>query len=178
VAAIGILGCQWRTRTLSTKDVKHLGSSESYVMKIPVHRLAWIQSDPNILYAATYQRRRTPVRIWGGTGKLTYTSLPTAQNLDEGTNGLPEGGLLEESEFLFIKKKSEVLYISLNKATNTCLHDTIERRKLDYIRSRQSESWEMMSDWNPRRCTASQPCRSERWIPHLAWWISIAISRW
>ena len=115
-------------------------------------------SDPNTLYAATYQRRRRPYGFHGGgpgsglhkttDGGITWTEL---------TNGLPESekGRIGISVY---RSDPNIVYISLEQGFQYNASTAYGERRAGLYRSEdKGETWTHMSDWNPRPMYASQP---------------------
>jgi photosystem II stability/assembly factor-like uncharacterized protein len=115
-------------------------------------------SDPNILYAATYQRRRKPYGFHGGgPGSGLHKSTDGGQTWKELTNGLPEGDYGRIGISIF-RENPEVVFISLEQGFQYNASTAYNERRAGLYRSKdKGESWELMSDWNPRPMYASQP---------------------
>ncbi|MFW6079048.1 MAG: WD40/YVTN/BNR-like repeat-containing protein, partial [Gemmatimonadota bacterium] len=98
-------------------------------------------SDPNTLFAAMYQRRRTP---WGfsadGDGSGIYRTLDGGESWEELTNGLPEG--YKGRIGLDIYRRDGDLVYALVEARG-------EERGL-YRSTDRGETWEQVGDRNPR----------------------------
>ncbi len=115
-------------------------------------------SDPNILYAATYQRRRRPYGFHGGgPGSGLHKSTDGGETWTELTNGLPEGDYGRIGISIY-RSNPEVVFISLEQGFQYNASTAYNERRAGLYRSKdKGESWELMSDWNPRPMYASQP---------------------
>lgn len=115
-------------------------------------------SDPNILYAATYQRRRKPYGFHGGgPGSGLHKSIDGGKTWEEQKNGLPEGDYGRIGISIY-RNNPEVVFISLEQGYQYNASTAYNKRRAGLYRSRdKGESWELMSDWNPRPMYASQP---------------------
>ena len=114
--------------------------------------------DSNILYAATYQRRRRPYGFdGGGPGSALHKSTDGGKTWKELTNGLPEGEYGRIGITIY-RKNPEVVFISLEQGFQYNASTAYNKRRAGLYRSKdKGESWEHMSDWNPRPMYASQP---------------------
>ena len=115
-------------------------------------------SDPNILYAATYQRMRKPYGFHGGgPGSGIHKSTDGGKTWKELTNGLPEGDYGRIGISIY-RKNPDVVFISLEQGFQYNASTAYNERRAGLYRSKdKGESWELMSDWNPRPMYASQP---------------------
>ncbi|MDN3203202.1 VPS10 domain-containing protein [Algoriphagus sediminis] len=115
-------------------------------------------TDPNILYAATYQRRRRPYGFHGGgPGSGLHKSTDGGETWKELTNGLPEGDYGRIGISIY-RNNPEVVFISLEQGFQYNASTAYNERRAGLYRSKdKGESWELMSDWNPRPMYASQP---------------------
>ncbi len=115
-------------------------------------------SDPDILYAATYQRRRRPYGFHGGgPGSGLHKSTDGGETWEELTNGLPEGDYGRIGISIY-RSNPEVVFISLEQGFQYNASTAYNERRAGLYRSKdKGESWELMSDWNPRPMYASQP---------------------
>jgi hypothetical protein len=118
--------------------------------------------DPEIVYAATYQRRRRPYGFHGGgpgsalwksvDGGLTWTKLTNA-GLD---NGLPTGDIGRIGISVY-RSDPRIVYVSVEQGLRYNASTAYEERLAGVYRSEnRGETWEFMSDWNPRPMYASQ----------------------
>lgn len=114
-------------------------------------------SDPNILYAATYQRRRRPYGFHGGgPGSGLYKSTDGGKNWTELTEGLPEGDKGRIGISIY-RKDPNIVYVCVEQGYQYNASTAYNRRKAGIYRSEdKGESWTLMSDWNPRPMYASQ----------------------
>ena len=116
-------------------------------------------SDPNILYAATYQRRRTAFGFdGGGPGSGLWKSVDGGTKwtrLDGG--GLPSGDMGRIGISLY-RKDPRILYASIEQGFRYNASTAyIERRAGLYRSNDKGVTWRLMSNWNPRPMYASQP---------------------
>ncbi|MDH3735382.1 MAG: hypothetical protein OEU54_17760, partial [Gemmatimonadota bacterium] len=124
-----------------------------------------IQMDPidhDVLYAATYQRRRRPWGFHGGgpgsalwkstDGGDTWTKLTNA-GLD---NGLPDGTIGRIGVSIY-RSDPRIVYAAVEQGLRYNASTAYEERLSGIYRSGdRGESWEYMGDWNPRPMYASQ----------------------
>lgn len=119
--------------------------------------------DPNIMYAAMYQRQRRPWGFHGGgpgsglykstDGGDTWTKL-TNSGLD---NGLATGDIGRIGITIY-RSDPRIVYISLEQGERFNASTAYEQRLAGIYRSEdRGESWTFQSDWNPRPMYASQP---------------------
>ena len=119
-------------------------------------------SDPNIVYAATYQRER---RAWGfhggGPGSALYRSMDGGDSWERLagpgiTRGLPEG-VLGRIGISIYRTDPRIVYASVEQGYRYNASTAYTERRAGIYRSDdRGESWELMSDWNPRPMYASQ----------------------
>ena len=120
-------------------------------------------SDPDVLYAAMYQRQRRPWGFHGGgrgsglyksvDGGDTWTKLTNA-GLD---NGLPTGDIGRIGITIY-RSDPRILYVSVEQGERFNASTAYEQRLAGIYRSEdRGESWTFQSDWNPRPMYASQP---------------------
>jgi photosystem II stability/assembly factor-like uncharacterized protein len=112
---------------------------------------------PEILYAATYQRQRKPFGFHGGgPGSGLHKSEDGGKTWKEIRNGLPEGeyGRIGISVY---RKDPRIVYVCVEQGTRYTASTTYEERLAGVYRSEdRGESFTHMSDWNPRPMYASQ----------------------
>jgi photosystem II stability/assembly factor-like uncharacterized protein len=120
-------------------------------------------SDPRILYAATYQRRRRPWGFHGGgPGSGLYKSTDGGSSWVRLTNsglenGLPEGDMGRIGITVY-RSDPNIVYISLEQGERYNASTAYEQRRAGIYRSEdKGETWTFQSDWNPRPMYASQP---------------------
>ncbi|HSG49094.1 MAG TPA: hypothetical protein VLA43_14840, partial [Longimicrobiales bacterium] len=119
-------------------------------------------SDPSILYAATYQRRRRPWGFHGGgPGSALWKSTDGGDSWAKLTNagrdnGLPTGDLGRIGIDVY-RGDPRVVYVSIELGERYNASTAYEERLAGIYRSEnRGETWEHMSDWNPRPMYASQ----------------------
>lgn len=118
--------------------------------------------NPQIVYAATYQRRRRPYGFHGGgPGSALWKSVDGGESwtrlndLAPG-NGLPEGEVGRIGISIY-QSDPRIVYISVEQGLRYNASTAYEERAAGVYRSEdRGESWTLMSDWNPRPMYASQ----------------------
>jgi len=115
-------------------------------------------SDPNVLYAAAYQRRRTAFGFHGGgPGSGLHKSTDGGSTWRRlAGSGLPAGEYGRIGISIY-RKDPRIVYVSVeqgNKYNASTAY--IERRAGIYRSENKGETWAFMSDWNPRPMYASQ----------------------
>jgi len=115
-------------------------------------------SDPNTLYASTYQRRRRPYGFHGGgPGSGLFKSTDGGRNWRELTNGLPQGDKGRIGISIY-RSNSNIMYVSVEQGYRYNASTAYNERRAGVYRSEdKGETWQFMSDWNPRPMYASQP---------------------
>ncbi|UCD23708.1 MAG: hypothetical protein JSW51_11830 [Gemmatimonadota bacterium] len=115
-------------------------------------------SNPHILYAASYQRRRRPYGFHGGgPGSGLFKSTDGGRTWRELTNGLPQGDKGRIGISIY-RSNSNIVYISIEQGYRYNASTAYNERRAGVYRSEdKGETWEFMSDWNPRPMYASQP---------------------
>ncbi|MEO8680172.1 MAG: hypothetical protein ABI665_14070 [Vicinamibacterales bacterium] len=116
-------------------------------------------NDPNVLYASTYQRRRSAFGFnGGGPGSALWKSTDAGATWQELTgNGLPEGDYGRIGIAVY-RKDPRVVYASIEQGTRYNASTAYINRKGGLYRSNDAGvTWRLMSDWNPRPMYASQP---------------------
>lgn len=160
VAAVGHLwGANEERGLYQTKDGGETWDRLIYVDEnTGVTDVAMDPSDPNILYAATYQRRRRPYGFHGGgPGSGLHKSTDGGKTWKELKNGLPEGEYGRIGISIY-RSNPEVVFISLEQGYQYNASTAYNERRAGLYRSKdKGENWELMSDWNPRPMYASQP---------------------
>lgn len=140
--------------------------------------LALDPSDPDILFAAMYQRRRTPYAFHGsGPGSGLYRSTDggdswlelTAASVDAGapdnpdhpdgtrTNGLPAGEYGRIGMSIY-RTDPRIVYVTVEQGDRYTASTSYEGERYAgiYRSDDHGDSWQHMSDWNPRPMYASQ----------------------
>ncbi len=124
-------------------------------------------SDPNILYAASYQRRRTAFGFdGGGPGSALWKSTDGGANWRKLTRGLPAGEYGRIGIAIF-RGDPRIVYVSVEQGTRYTASTAYEEPLAGLFRSDdRGESFTHQSTWNPRPMYASQvivdpvdPCR-------------------
>ncbi|MGQ0734524.1 MAG: VPS10 domain-containing protein, partial [Acidobacteriota bacterium] len=115
--------------------------------------------DPNILFAATYQRRRTAFGFdGGGAGSGLWKSVNGGSTWTRlSGNGLPSGDMGRIGISIY-RKDPRIVYASIEQGFRYNASTAyIERRAGLYRSNDRGATWRVMSDWNPRPMYASQP---------------------
>ncbi len=115
--------------------------------------------DPNVLYAASYQRRRSAFGFnGGGPGSALWKSADAGATWTKLTgNGLPDGeyGRIGISVY---RKDPRVVMASIEQGSRYNASTAYIERKAGLYRSNDAgKTWRFMSNWNPRPMYASQP---------------------
>ncbi len=116
-------------------------------------------SDPNILYAATYQRRRSAFGFdGGGPGSALWKSTDAGTTWTKlSGNGLPTGEYGRIGIAIY-RKNTNVVVVSIEQGARYNASTAYVQRKAGLYRSEdKGASWTFLSDWNPRPMYASQP---------------------
>ncbi len=119
-------------------------------------------SDPRIVYAASYQRRRRPWGFHGGgPGSALWKSVDGGDSWTRLTNagldnGLPTGDIGRIGIDVYAGNPN-IVYVAVEQGERFNASTAYEQREAGIYRSEdKGESWEHMSDWNPRPMYASQ----------------------
>ena len=120
-------------------------------------------SNPDIMYAAMYQRQRRPWGFHGGgPGSGLYKSTDGGDSWTKLTNagldnGLPAGDIGRIGITIY-RSDPRILYVSVEQGERFNASTAYEQRLAGIYRSEdRGESWTYQSDWNPRPMYASQP---------------------
>ncbi|MYA33525.1 MAG: hypothetical protein F4037_02525 [Gemmatimonadales bacterium] len=118
--------------------------------------------DPGIVYAATYQRQRRPWGFHGGgPGSALYRSSDGGDTWDRLSGpgiarGLPDG-ILGRIGISIYRSDPRIVYVSVEQGYRYNASTAYTERRAGIYRSDdRGETWEFMSDWNPRPMYASQ----------------------
>jgi photosystem II stability/assembly factor-like uncharacterized protein len=114
-------------------------------------------TDPSIVYAALYQRRRQPYGfVGGGPGSGLYKSTDGGRTFRPITRGMPAGTLGRLSISIY-RKDPRVVYASVEQGLRYTSSISYDQRLAGVYRSDdKGESWRRMGDWNPRPAYSSQ----------------------
>ncbi|MBI2074164.1 MAG: hypothetical protein HYT81_14210, partial [Gemmatimonadetes bacterium] len=114
-------------------------------------------SDPNTIYAASYQRMRKAYGFHGGgPGSALWKSTDGGETWTKLTNGLPasDKGRIGISIY---RRDPRIVYVSVEQGYRYNASTAYTRRAAGVYRSEDNgETWRWMSDWNPRPMYASQ----------------------
>jgi photosystem II stability/assembly factor-like uncharacterized protein len=116
-------------------------------------------NDSSVLYAATYQRRRSAFGFnGGGPGSALWKSTDAGATWKKLTgNGLPDGEYGRIGIAVY-RKDPRVVYASIEQGTRYNASTAYINRKGGLYRSNDAgATWRFMSNWNPRPMYASQP---------------------
>jgi photosystem II stability/assembly factor-like uncharacterized protein len=116
-------------------------------------------ANPAVLYAATYQRRRSAFGFnGGGPGSGLWKSTDAGATWRRLTgNGLPQGEYGRIGVAVF-RKDPRVLIVSIEQGVRYNASTAYITRRGGLYRSNDGgETWRFLSDWNPRPMYASQP---------------------
>ncbi len=115
--------------------------------------------DPSIMYAATYQRRRSAFGFdGGGPGSALWKSTDAGVTWTKLTgNGLPDGEVGRIGIAVY-RKNSNIVVVSIEQGERYNASTAYITRKAGVYRSEdKGATWRFMSDWNPRPMYGSQP---------------------
>ncbi len=118
--------------------------------------------NPEIVYAASYQRERRPWGFHGGgPGSALYKSVDGGDSWERLSGpgiarGLPEG-VIGRIGISIYRSDPRIVYASVEQGYRYNASTAYTERRAGIYRSEdRGESWELMSDWNPRPMYASQ----------------------
>ncbi|MBI3789352.1 MAG: glycosyl hydrolase [Gemmatimonadetes bacterium] len=114
-------------------------------------------SDPNVIYAATYQRRRQPFGfVGGGPGNALWKSTDGGQTFRKLTTGLPTNTIGRIGIAIY-RKNPNVVYVSVEQGLRYTSSISYDKRLAGVYRSGdKGESFRRMGDWNPRPAYSSK----------------------
>ncbi|MEZ4415276.1 MAG: hypothetical protein R3E10_05945 [Gemmatimonadota bacterium] len=119
-------------------------------------------SDPNTVYASSYQRRRRPYGFnGGGPGSALWKSNDAGASWTKLSdpalaNGLPSGELGRIGISIY-RSDPRIVYVSVEQGERYNASTAYEQRRAGIYRSEDKGStWTHMGDWNPRPMYASQ----------------------
>ncbi|MFN9213866.1 MAG: WD40/YVTN/BNR-like repeat-containing protein [Gemmatimonadota bacterium] len=122
-----------------------------------VTEVAMDPSNPDVLYAATYQRRRQAFGyVGGGPGSALWKTTDGGTTWRRLGNGLPAGpwGRVGISVY---RRDPRVLYVSVEQGRRYTSSISYEQRLGGVYRSADGgASWRFMGDWNPRPSYSSK----------------------
>ncbi len=114
--------------------------------------------EPNVMYAASYQRMRRPYGFdGGGPGSALWKSTNGGSTWHTLTAGLPSGEKGRMGISIY-RKDPRIVYASVEQGYRYNASTQYTERAAGVYRSEdKGETWQHMSDWNPRPMYASQP---------------------
>lgn len=114
-------------------------------------------SNPNILYAASYQRQRRAYGFHGGgPGSALWKTTDGGRTWRKLTAGLPTGDWGRVGISIY-RKDPRIVYVCIEQGERYNASTAYLQRKAGIYRSDdRGEHWTHMSDWNPRPMYASQ----------------------
>ena len=117
---------------------------------------------PNIVYAATYQRQRRPWGFHGGgPGSALHRSMDGGDTWERLTGpgitrGLPED-IIGRIGISIYRSDPRIVYAAVEQGYRYNASTAYTERRAGIYRSEdRGDTWELMSDWNPRPMYASQ----------------------
>jgi photosystem II stability/assembly factor-like uncharacterized protein len=122
-----------------------------------VTEVALDPSDPNVLYAATYQRRRQAYGfVGGGPGSALWKSTDAGATWNKLATGLPNGTLGRIGISIY-RKTPNVVYVSVEQGARYTSSVSYEQRLGGIFRSDdKGATWRKMGDYNPRPAYSSK----------------------
>lgn len=115
--------------------------------------------NPDVLYAATHQRRRSAFGFdGGGPGSALWKSTDAGATWTRlSGHGLPDGEYGRIGIAIY-RKNPDVVVVSIEQGARYNASTAYIQRKAGLYRSDdQGATWRFLSDWNPRPMYASQP---------------------
>ncbi len=114
-------------------------------------------SNPQVLYAAAYQRQRKPFGFHGGgPGSGLYKTTDGGETWKELRKGLPEGEYGRIGISIY-RKDPRIVYVCVEQGERYTASTSYEKPLAGIYRSEDSgESFTHMGTWNPRPMYASQ----------------------
>jgi photosystem II stability/assembly factor-like uncharacterized protein len=114
-------------------------------------------TDPNVMYAAAYQRRRQAFGFHGGgPGSGLYKSIDGGSTWRLLTRDLPAGDMGRIGISIY-RSDPRIVYVCIEQGVRYNASTAYIVRKGGVYRSEnKGETWTHMSDWNPRPMYASQ----------------------
>ncbi len=114
-------------------------------------------SNPHIMYAASYQRRRTSFGFdGGGPGSALWKSTDGGDSWRKLTQGLPTGDYGRIGIAIF-RADPRIVYVSIEQGLRYTAATNYEDPEAGLYRSEdRGEHWTQQSSWNPRPMYASQ----------------------
>ena len=114
-------------------------------------------SNPETLYAASYQRRRQAYGfVGGGPGSALWKSVDGGASWKKLTDGLPSGTLGRIGISIY-RKNPATVYVSVEQGLRYTSSISYEKRLAGVYRSAdRGESFRRMGDWNPRPAYSSK----------------------
>lgn len=159
---VAVMGHLWgANEERGLYESKDGGESWSRILAVDentgVVDVAMDPSDPQILYAASYQRRRRPYGFdGGGPGSKLWKSTDGGATWTELSQGLPAGDKGRIGISIY-RSNPDIVYVCVEQGYQYNASTAYNRRKAGIYRSEdKGETWTFMSDWNPRPMYASQ----------------------
>ena len=114
-------------------------------------------SQPDIMYASTYQRRRTPFGfVSGGPGSALWKSVDGGRTWRKLVVGLPDG-VVGRIGISIYRNNPSVVYVSVEQGLRYTSSISYDKRLAGVYRSDdRGEHWRRMGDWNPRPAYSSR----------------------